>query len=318
MKLRIVTGIGVILCLVAAAFLTEGLAAEKQVALIWEGKASQAKRVAASFLSEMTAIAPQVTITSRIALPDMEEAERVFRALEATSDGIVFLRSNGAQFLAKAKSSKPCFIGGCNHPSALGVVANLERPEGNITGVTNFVPFEMRFELIKEIFPGIKSLALLLDKRHPATPIEAAGTAAQCKKLGIAYQEVAAEDQGDLVRKTAQLAGKVDLFIAGNMALVIDNTTKLLGILNPARTPLFSYSEKPVESGAVAGVVARDDYLGRKLAESVVDVIVRGKPVSQVPIKMDPKPKLYVHEGMKQFLGLKLSDSLLKTAEVLK
>ncbi len=97
----------------------------------------------------------------------------------------------------------------------------------------------------------------------------------------------------------------------------MDNVTSLLTITNPNRTPIFSYADKPVKSGAVAGIAADDLKLGGMLAESVVDVIVKNKLISQVPVKIDPKPKLTINEGMTRSLGLKFPDTLLKEATII-
>ena len=67
--------------------------------------------------------------------------------------------------------------------------------------------------------------------------------------------------------------------------------------------------------GAVAALAARDEYLGEQLADSVVDVVVKGKPVSQVPVKMDPNPPLFVNEHMMTMLELRFPASVMKTAE---
>jgi ABC-type uncharacterized transport system substrate-binding protein len=58
----------------------------------------------------------------------------------------------------------------------------------------------------------------------------------------------------------------------------MDNVVNLLPILNSAKMPTFSFAEEPVKAGAVAGVAADDAKLGRFLAESVVDVVVKESP----------------------------------------
>jgi putative ABC transport system substrate-binding protein len=73
-----------------------------------------------------------------------------------------------------------------------------------------------------------------------------------------------------------------------------------------------------VKSGAVAGVAADDFKLGGMLAESVVDVVVKGKPVSQVPVKIDPDPRISVNESIMRTLGLTFPDTIMKKAEIVK
>jgi putative ABC transport system substrate-binding protein len=233
-------------------------------------------------------------------------------------DGIVFLRSSGAKFLASADPKIPCFVGGCNNPAELGAIKNLNAPEGKITGVTYFIPYDKRFEIIRSLFPNTKSIGLLLEKGHPSTPIEQHGTREQCDRLGIAYHDVVASNLQELLDGTRRMLGSVDLIIIGNARLAMDNLVNLLPILNQAKVPTFSFAMEPVKSGAVAGMAADDAKLGRLLAQSVVDVVVKGKPVSQVPVKTDPDPRISINEEMMHSLGLKFPDALMKKAELVR
>jgi putative ABC transport system substrate-binding protein len=233
-------------------------------------------------------------------------------------DGIVFLRSSGAQFLATVDPKVPCFVGGCNNPAELGTIKNLNAPEGKITGVTYFIPYEKRFEIIRSLFPNTKRIGLLVERGHASTPIEQQGIREQCERLGITYNEVVASNLKELLDGTRQLSGRVDLFIISSTRLVMDNIVNLLPVLNPAKIPTFSFAEEPVKAGAVAGVAADDAKLGKFLAESVVDVVVKGKPVSQVPVKTDPDPRISINETMMNSLGLKFPDAVLKKAELVR
>jgi putative ABC transport system substrate-binding protein len=274
--------------------------------------------VAMGLLPGLRQLAPDLKVTLYRELKDIQAAENIFRECEPRVDGIVFLRSSGAQFLAKVDPKVPCFVGGCNNPAELGTIKNLNAPEGKITGVTYFIPYEKRFEIIKTLFPNTKRIGLLAEKGHASTPIEQQGAREQCDRLGITYNEVIASNLKELLDGTRQLSGRVDLFIISSTRLVMDNIVNLLPVLNPAKIPTFSFAEEPVKAGAVAGVAADDAKLGKFLAESVVDVVVKGKPVSQVPVKTDPDPRISINETMMNSLGLKFPDSLLKKAELVR
>ena len=291
---------------------------QKEIAVIWEGKSRMTTNVAMGLLPGLRQLAPDLKVTLYRELKDIQAAEKIFRECEPKVDGIVFLRSSGAQFLATVDPKVPCFVGGCNNPAELGTIKNLNAPEGKITGVTYFIPYEKRFEIIKSLFPNTKRIALLVEKGHASTPIEQQGTREQCDRLGITYNEVVASNLNELLDGTRRLSGSVDLFIISSTRLVMDNIVNLLPILNPAKIPTFSFAEEPVKAGAVAGVAADDAKLGRFLAESVVDVVVKGKPVSQVPVKTDPDPRISINEPMMNSLGLKFPDALLKKAELVR
>ena len=181
--------------------------------------------------------------------------------------------------------------------------------------MTYFIPYDKRFDVIMKLFPNLKSVALLVEKGHPSGPIEQAGTRGECEKRAIAYNEVVASDLSELLKKIKE-TGKVDLYIVTNTRLIMDRLGSLLPVANAAKTPIFSFAEKPVKDGAVAGIAADDQKLGRMLAESVVDVVVNGKPVKSLPVKMDTDPKVSVNEAMMKALGLNFPEAIMKKAVI--
>jgi putative ABC transport system substrate-binding protein len=293
-------------------------AADKEIAVMWVGKSGMAKRVLSGFLARTREMAPQLKVEIKWKLPNMAEAETLFRQFETTKNGIVFLRSSGAKFLGTVEPKVPAFVGGCNNPKYLGAVNNLRSPQRNVTGVTYFIPYERRFEVIKSLFPKTQSLALLVEKGHPSSPIDRQGTRNQCELLNITYHEVIASSAKELIQGAKEFSSQVDLFIIGNQALVIDNTVNLLAISNTTKTPLFSYADKAVRSGAVAGLSADDRKLGTMLADSVIAVVVNGTPVSEVPVKMDEDPKLLVNQAMVKALGLTFPKQIMDKALIIK
>lgn len=271
-----------------------------------------ADSVLKGFTQRMAEIAPGMAINVYPELRNMKDTEDTFRQAEGSSKGIVFLRSSGAEFLAKAAPKVPCFIGACNNPEQIGVIKNLGEPEGKVTGVTYFIPYQKRFDLLTKLFPKVRSVALLVEAGHPSSPIEQEGTRAECARRGIAYHEVVASNLGQLTKGAQELVGKVDLFIITNTRLVMDNVTSILFITNPAKIPVFSYAQHAVKRGAAAGMAADDTKLGQMLADSVVDVVVRGLPISRVPVKMDASPLVLVNESVMQSLGLALPATMAK------
>jgi len=289
----------------------------KEIAVIWDTKSAMVDELMMGFFATIRQLAPDLKVTPYRERKSMEEAKRVFQECETKVDGIVFLRSSGAEFLASVTPKVPCFVGACNNPQEIGVIKNLNAPEGMVTGVTYFIPYNERFSIIRRLFPNVRSVALLVQRGHPSGPIEQAGTSAECKRLGISYKEVVASSLEELLNQTRNLGG-VDLLILTNTALVMDHVTSLLTVTNPQKTPMFSYADKPVKAGAVAGIAADDSKLGSMLAESVVEVVVRNKQISQVPVKLDPKPKLTINEGMMRSLGLNFPETVLKEATLVR
>jgi putative ABC transport system substrate-binding protein len=306
-----------VLCIVPE-FNSASEAQEKTVALMWVGKASMPNDVMLGFMRKKKELAPNLEVVIHREIEDMKAAEKLFREFEASANGIIFLRSNGAAFLAKANPKIPCFVGATNNPAEIGAVKNMAAPEGNVTGVTYDIPIAKRFQIIKALFPKIKSVALITEKGYPGGVIDEKATSEECQRQGIQYHDLARATVDEVIDGMQKLTGKVDLFILANNRLALDNATKFSRISLASKTPMFAYSDRSVHNGAVAALVARNDVLGNMLAESVVDVVVKGTPISKVPVKTDPDPEIMVNETTMKALGISFSPEIMAKAKVVK
>jgi putative ABC transport system substrate-binding protein len=304
--------------LMASGFHSASYADQKHIAIMWVGRASMPNDVTVGFLRKAKELAPDLEVTLKRELPDMQAAEKLFRQFEETMNGVIFLRSTGTQFLAKADPKIPCFVGATDNPVELGALKDMNSPDGNITGVTYDIPHAKRFEIIKMLFPSTKTVALVTEKGHPGGIIDQKATREECDRQGLAFRGVEGATVAELVQGIQNLAGKVDLIILGNNKLVLDNATNFARISQESKTPLFAYSQRPVQNGALAALVARNDVLGGLLAESVVDVVVRGKPVSKVPVKTDPNPEIVANEAVMNALGITFSPVVMSKARIIK
>lgn len=294
------------------------MASAKEVTLgvAWAGKSGMANRVLKGLQTGLAEVAPAIKVEVVKDLPNIEELGKVAKRFEKEKSGMVILRSNGAKWLAKNPPSIPTFIGGCNNPEQLGVVKNMAAPEGKVTGVTYYLPVKTQFEVFKTILPKMKSVLLLLEKGHPGSLIDQASTKAACKQFGIAYAEavVSSKDEALAAAKSAQ--GKYSAIIIGNQALLLDLSKEIVAAAG--KVPVLAYSNRPVKNGALGGFVADDNKLGYLLAKSVAAVLLNGKAVKDVPVKVDPDPKLSINVTTAEKLGISVPYDILESANRIK
>jgi len=286
-----------------------------EIGVAWAGKSGMAKRVAEGFEEGVKELDLDVKIEFHKELASVAELAAVAAKWQKEKQGMVLLRSNAAKWLAKNPPTIPTFIGGCNHPSQLGAVKNLQAPEGNITGVTYYLPIASQFEVFKEIIPNLKSVLLLLEKGHPSSLIDQEGTKLVCHKLGIRYNEKFSESRAETLATVKQYRGKVSAIILGNQALIFDDAKNIVAAAD--ETPVLSYSSKPVEVGALGGFVADDTKLGYMLAYSVADVLAKGKKIKTVPVKVDPDPQFFLNANTALRLQIEIPFHIVEAATVI-
>ncbi len=308
---RAATAVVVIAVMAAAG--TTADAAEKRIGVMWMGESGIAKEVARGFLQRIKAEAPGIDMDFKIELPGQDAAAAVYNKWQDEKDGIVFLRSSGARYMGNHPPRIPAFIGGCSHPGILGAVENLEMPEGKITGVTYYIDARKKVEIFKRVLPGMRRLGLVVEVAHPSAAIDRSETRAACQMLNIDYREALCQTESEVLIKGKKLAEQVDLIVMGSQALVNSSIPRLAALIE---TPMATYLDQHIEGlGALCGLAADNEKLGRMLADSVVSVLIDGKPIMAVPVKLDPDPVFLLNMSMVKKLGITVPPDVLSMAE---
>lgn len=303
----------IILCFFVLGLLSGSVMAKNiDIGVAWVGGSTEANLYYQNFTRALKKIAPQIKVEVRKNLPSYIALRNQVRIWEKQKQGVVLIRSRTARWLLLAKTTLPTFLGLVNNPSFLGIIKNIKAPEGNVTGATYYVPVAKQFALFKQILPNMKSVLLLHQTDHPSTVIDSALTAKVCSGMGIKLYEADAITSDDLVAAINKYQGKVSAIIIGNHALGIHATTKI--VKAAGKTPVFSYLLRPIMHGVLAGLSAHVGRTSAELAQSVVDVLVRGKAIKDVPVKMDKNPQVYINVATAKRLGIEIPSELLDKA----
>ena len=198
-----------------------------------------------------------------------------------------------------------------------GLAKSLASPGGNVTGI-QLMALDLvgkRIEILKEMVPSIKRLAVLASPNHPGVHRERDASIAAAKKLGISIAYYAVKDQPEL---DAGLAAAV---AAGTDGLVLfpDGVTNT----GKERIAAFALQHKlPTVSGwdiyAIAGGLVtygpnmRSTY--RHLA-TYVDRVLKGGDPATMPIELPTIFELVVNLKTARALGVKVPQTVLVRAD---
>lgn len=303
--------------LIAAALGTCALAYSAlalDVGVAWVGKSGMSNRVEEGMTNKLMQIGPDIKLEVRKELATMDDLKAAIADFEKSKKAMVIIRSSGVEYLTKNPTKIPTFVGGAHDLRALGAVKNLQAPEGNITGVTYALPVDTQFETFMAVLPKMKSVILLTEKGHPSGKIDIDNTDAATKKVGLSFKSIEISSTDEAIAAVKNNIGKTDAFIIGNQAKVFDIGKAI--VQAAGNTPVLSYAEKPISEGAIGGFVPDDRKLGGMLAESIVDVMINKKPISTVPVKVDPKPIFYVNGKSAERLKVEIPFEILQAAKV--
>jgi len=288
----------------------------QEVGVAWAGQSSMASTVLEGVQERLTEIAPQIILDIHDALGSVHELDSVVKQFASSSkDAQIVLRSNGSAYLGENPPTIPTFIGGGNHPVELGTIQSMDTPGAMVTGVTYHIELTPVLESFMMLHPYMDSVLLLSQTNYSSSAIDWKGTKQSCDELGLICAQELVSNRGDIIEVIQRNTGTYSAIILGNQAAVFENAATVIEYA--PETPLFSYAEEGVKNGAAGGVIADDRKLGRMLADSLVDVVVGGKDVTQYPIQRDQNPKLVINMEAVDRYGLAVPASLLSIAELL-
>lgn len=288
-------------------------AGKKRVGVAWFGKSQMASRFYDGFNQKILEYKDRIEVDYRRELASEKELIAVLKEFMKTKDAIVVLRSKGAQVLASLKPSIPAFVGACSHPNLLKVTNDIKSPKGNITGVTYFLDYAKPFDYFTRVFPDIKKYVLLVKKGHPSSKVDVEMTIKQCNKRRLKCDYEYLENRLSLVKAMpGYIKSEKTAFIIGNQAHLILSAETILRLADGH--PVVAFSEGAVKHGALLGFSPRSVWLGFMLAESVIDVVVENKKISETPVKFELNPTLSVNISTANKLGIKIPEDILRSA----
>jgi putative ABC transport system substrate-binding protein len=202
-------------------------------------------------------------------------------------------------------------------PVKAGFVASLNRPGGNVTGLTMLAPelSAKRLEILKQAVPSATRVGVLGYRANPGTPEQLAAIERAAEGLGLTMHVVLTERPGGYAQVFARLAreraGAVlilsDTVLATDRRLIVETATK-------HRLPTFFDFRESAEAGGLLSYGANNLDLYRQAAR-FVDRILKGAKPADLPIEQPSKFDLVINLKTAKALGLTLSPALLLRAD---
>jgi putative ABC transport system substrate-binding protein len=197
-----------------------------------------------------------------------------------------------------------------------GVITNLARPGGNITGWTGFGSelTVKRLELLKEAIPRITRVAFLVNPADPPTYLSTMETAAKALKLELRQYEARAP--GEFDSTIAEMVQRhVDAMVVQGDTMFIVNARAVADLAVKYRLPSVGIPEY-AEAGGMIGN-GTDFIKGYRRAAAYVDKILKGADPGDLPIEGPTKFQLVINLKTAKTLGITIPQSVLARADEL-
>ena len=202
-------------------------------------------------------------------------------------------------------------------PVAFGLVSSLNRPGGNVTGITNLnlelLPKQL--EVLRELLPGATVMAALVNPTNPNADSHSGDLQAAARKLGLQLQILHASSDSDFDAAFAGLSQvRASALLIGSDAFFVSRSAQLGALTARHKVPaiyqfrefaaaggLLSYGSSIIESYRQVGI-----YTGR---------ILKGERPADLPVQQSAKVELIINMKTAKTLGLTFPLTLLGRAD---
>jgi len=221
------------------------------------------------------------------------------------------------QALQQATRTLPLVFVAVTDPVALGIVQNLARPGGNITG---FSPAELGLsakwlQLLKEIAPDVKRVAVFEEPGNPGAVQQFATLQGAAPSLGVDLSVIGVRDKDKIERD-------VDAFAhSGGGGLIVLRTSENIAVRDVIIAAAARHrlpAVYPLRFIATAGGLVSygpDIVEEFRQAAGYVDRILKGEKPADLPVQAATKFELVINLKTAKALGLGIPQTLLATAD---
>lgn len=231
-------------------------------------------------------------------------------------DVIVPIGTTAAQSVAAATKEIPVIFAAASYPVDAGLVKNVNKPEANVTGVSDAIDVSKIFDLALELTPSVKSFGFVYNSGE-VNSVSAINKAKEyCDAKGIKYVEATITNSSELLQATQSLIEKADAIFTPTDNTVASAMPVLAAEAQKAGIPVYTGADSLVADGGFATVGVDYKVLGRQVAVMIKKVVDK-EEISNIPVETLNEYATIINSTTAEKIGVKLSQEQLKEFQII-
>jgi putative ABC transport system substrate-binding protein len=238
--------------------------------------------------------------------------------LVALSVDLIVVWGTPAAFAAKHATTRiPILIGAAGDVVNTGIVSNLARPEGNITGfiALNVELEEKRLELLNEVIPRLSRVAVLGNSRNPLSRLNLDMARRAGQKLSVvidAFEVQSSQEVESALRALTE--SRPDAALLASDTLLLSERGRIADTMARNRIPaIYPFREYKEVGGFIIYGANLSNLFG--LAAGYADRILRGETLSNLPVQQATAFEIIINLKAAAGLGLTIPPFVLVRAD---
>jgi putative ABC transport system substrate-binding protein len=237
--------------------------------------------------------------------------------VKARVDVLVASSTPGSLAAKAATQTIPIVFANSSDPVGSGVVSQLARPGGNITGLS-LMASELsakRLEMLRDVVPRIGRVAMVWDRANPGMALRVRETRQAAEQTKVDFLDAGARNLDELEQALAQLlTRRPDAVLVTTEPFTNLHRGRILQFMEQQRLPCMYEERGFVEAGGLMSYGPSVPANFRRAA-AYVDKILKGAKPGDLPVEQPTKFELIINLKTARPLGLTVPPSLLLRAD---
>jgi putative ABC transport system substrate-binding protein len=229
---------------------------------------------------------------------------------------VIVTHGQGSGAAKSVTTTIPIVMALSGDPVALGLVASLARPGGNVTGMSGINPevAAKRLELLKDAFPRTRQVAVLFHPDSPGTILSLRAMEATAHSLKLELQQYGVRGPGDIDSAFAAMAKRrVDAVVSTDEPVLTVNAQVIANLAAKMRLPSVGITEFAEAGGLIAYGANRREMFRR--AAYFVDRILKGAKPADLPVEQATRFETILNLKTAKALGIQFPQAVLARAD---
>lgn len=246
----------------------------------------------------------KIEIDFQNAQGDLPTAQMIAKNFVSQKKDLIFAISTpSAQGAYNATKETPILISAVTDPVSAGLAEDLEKPNTNVSGTSDYIPVNKQLDLIKLLVPEAKNIGVLYNTSEVNSQVQVDELKEQCEKYGYSVVEVGVSGTNEVNNAVSSLVNKIDVLYAPTDQLVVSSMPIIVEKTLEKKIPVIASEKGSVELGALVTQGINYYKLGYKTGEMAVKVL-QGEDISKMPIEMSNELDVIINEETLEALSI--------------
>ena len=252
-----------------------------------------------------------VKITFQNAQGDMSNITSIVQGFEGDKqDVVVGIATPVAQGAMSLTKTTPVVFSAVTDPIGAGILTDMNAPDKGMTGTSDAVQIDKIMDLALQITPDVNKVGFIYNPGEDNSVTNLGLLENYVKEKNLELETVSISTSADLQTAAASLFEKVDMIFVSNDNTVAEAMPILTTEAIKAKKPIYVGADSMVMDGGLATVGIDYTDLGKETAK-MVDEILKGKSVNEIPVKVFKDDLfIYVNTDTAAALGIEIPESI--------